>query len=65
MAYNPNGLQLYRVDANGLHQLWEHITVWGPIDVKWASNKSLLIAKTEEPVDSASSWVRLDLFSIL
>lgn len=60
MAYNPTGLQLYQVDAKGIHQLWERNTSWGPTGVKWLSNQALAIAKQDVP-DSADTWLGLKI----
>ena len=60
MAYNPTGLQLYQVDANGIHQLWERNTTWGPTGVRWLSNQALAIAKQDMP-DSPDTWLGLKI----
>jgi hypothetical protein len=61
MAYNPTGLQLYQVNANGIQQLWERNTSWGPTAIKWLSNRSIAIEKQDMP-DSPDNWIGLEIF---
>ena len=60
MTYNPTGLQLYQVDINGIHQLWERNTSWGPLGVKWLDNQGLAIEKQDLP-DSPGTWLGLKI----
>lgn len=64
MAYDPTGLQLYSIENSGPHQLWQHNTSWGPINIRWVNNRAVIIEKQDTPTAEFerenNSWVHLD-----
>lgn len=65
-GYNPNGLQLFRVTATGLTRVWAlPIAQWGPLEVRWLSNQSVLIKQQEGPLGDTIKprigWVHLKM----
>jgi hypothetical protein len=44
-GYSSNGFQLFSIDKNyNLKKIWEYeLTQWGPRDIKWTSNNTLVV----------------------
>ncbi|GAA4026592.1 hypothetical protein GCM10022409_08190 [Hymenobacter glaciei] len=63
--YDPNGLQLYKVEATGLRLLWERtLKQWGPVEVRWDGNSAILIKQESGAGSPPNGYVRLDLSKV-
>jgi len=69
-GFDPNGLQLYRMEATGPRLLWERLLdSWGPAEVRWDGNKAVVIKQdagiTHDGNAVETHYVRLDLSQVL
>ncbi|WP_345237453.1 hypothetical protein [Hymenobacter saemangeumensis] len=69
-AFDPNGLQLFKVEPTGLRLVWERdLSSWEPRQVSWLDNTTLLIKQAQGPAEEdgkpQSAYMRLDLSQVL
>jgi hypothetical protein len=63
-GFMPNGIQLYRIDSDTIIQIFEtEITNWGPDEIKWESDTSIVIkrAKLDEKYKEHYDYLRMNI----